>query len=224
VQASVPVPWFRRLSAGLSSRGPKFDPGPFRIAFMVDKLALPSFFSECAISGFPCQVIPPVLRTHRLTSNAVVRRTSGVKSGKRQTKHFCFGYREVLERKVGLLSYFCKSEDRAMSQAASRRPFTAKPRVPSRAGPCELCIGLCGMRKCFRRVLRLSPVTVLFRRPGFNAGLTDVEVMGCQVAPRPVHHQIPIYPLVIIFSSTFHTHIRTAFIRMSKELDVETLQ
>lgn len=62
-----------------------------------------------------------MLRTHRLTGNAVVRRTSGVKSGKLQTKQFCFGYREVLVRKVGLLSYFCKSEDRAVAKAASRR-------------------------------------------------------------------------------------------------------
>lgn len=80
------------------------------------------------------------------------------------------------------------------------------------------------MRKCFRRVLRLSPVTILSHRPGFNAGLADVEVVGCQVAPRPVHHQIPIYPFVIVFPSTFHTHLRTAFIRMSKELNLETFQ
>lgn len=82
----------------------------------------------------------------RLISTAVVRRTSGVKPGKLQTKQFCFGYREVLERKVGLLSYFCKSEDRAVGQAASHRPFTPNPRIPSRAGPCEQCVGLtaCG--------------------------------------------------------------------------------
>jgi hypothetical protein len=127
MQASMPVPWLRRLSAGLSSRGPKFDPGSIRIRFLMDKLALPSFFSVCATSGFPCQVIPPVLRTHRLISTTVVRRTSGVKSGKIQTKLFCFGYQEVLERKVGLLSYFCQSECPTVGQAASRRPFTAKP-------------------------------------------------------------------------------------------------
>ena len=47
------------------------------------------------------------------------------------------------------------------------------PLVPSRAGPCDIRVGLCGMRKCFRRVLRLSPVTILSRRPGFYAGLAD---------------------------------------------------
>jgi hypothetical protein len=99
----------------------------------------------------------------------------------------------VLERKVGLLSYFCKSEDRAMGQAGNRRPSTSKPRVPSRTAPCELCVGHRGVRKCFRRVLPLSAVTILPRRPGFCTGLVDVEVVGYKVAPRQVYYQIPIF-------------------------------
>jgi hypothetical protein len=80
------------------------------------------------------------------------------------------------------------------------------------------------MRKCFRRVLRLSAVTILSRRPGFYAGLADVEVVRCKVAPRQVYHQIPICPFAIIFPSAFHTHLRSAFIRMSKELNAGTFQ
>jgi len=80
-----------------------------------------------------------------------------------------------------------------MGQAGNHRPFTAKPRVPSRAAPCELCVGLRGVRKCFRRVLPLFPVAILSRRPGFYTGLADVEVVGCEVVPRQVYYQIPIF-------------------------------
>jgi hypothetical protein len=40
VQASMPVPWLSWLSAGLSSRGPKFDPGPTRIGFFCGQIGI----------------------------------------------------------------------------------------------------------------------------------------------------------------------------------------
>jgi len=68
------------------------------------------------------------------------------------------------------------------------------------------------MRKCFCRVLRLFPVTILSRRPEFYAGLADVEVVGCKLAPREVYHQIPIFsfrhclPIDVPYSSSYRIY------------------
>jgi len=59
------VPWLRRSVAGLSPQRPGFDPRPFHVEFVVNKVA-----AVPALHFSPVTIIPPVLHTHSFTIDA----------------------------------------------------------------------------------------------------------------------------------------------------------
>jgi len=88
----------RQLFAGLSRRGPEFDPTSVHVRFVVDNMALGQVFLRI-IRVSLVDIIPPMLHARLNLHVALVGRTNGDSPGTFQKQSF-FGNQRALDRKV----------------------------------------------------------------------------------------------------------------------------
>ena len=117
-----------------------FDPRPFRLTFVVDRVTLVVVFFP-STSAFPYHYHS----TNAAYSSSATRcpywKGKRAKPRKLARKNFSSGYRGAFDIHVKVLSLFSYFKVFAMAQPYFRRPLTAVARVRIQAIPCEICDG-----------------------------------------------------------------------------------